>query len=391
MINSSDTGIEKKVYESRAGVPVRQKEGYLVFIPKPLPPQPPLRMDSTIINELSNAEKALARLDGAALTLPDIEIFTKLFIRKEALLSTQIEGTQSTLRGVLACEAGIATDEDPDELREVINYINTLDKGLKTIGEKPDLNYILELHKTLIKGTRGDNKNPGKLRNVQNYIGRPGSTIHHAIFIPPPPEMIPSLINDLLNFFISGKDNIHPLIKAAYIHAQFETIHPFMDGNGRLGRLLIVIGLWHFGIISHPLITPSLYLKEHQDAYYELLNNVRYEGDWENWCLFFLKGLTEVSKKALNMINRIHILQRETIKKLRENGLDTPASLELTELLFKKPVISVKDIISELAINRQSAYDLVNKFEEAGILKEITGKKRYRKYLFSGYLAVIES
>jgi len=374
-----DTENENRVSQSRAGLPVRQSEGYLAFIPKPLPPRPPLRMNATISHELTKAEKALAQLDGAAMTLPDIGLFIQLFTRKEALLSTQIEGTQATLRGILAFEAGAATDEDPADLQEVINYITTLEYGLKTIGN---------LHKTLITGTRGGNKNPGMFRDIQNYIGRPGSTIHDAVFIPPPPEMIPGLLDDLLHFFSSEEEEIPPLIRAAYIHAQFETIHPFMDGNGRLGRLLIVLYLCHFRVISSPLITLSLYLKEHQNTYYELLNGVRYEGDWESWCLFFLKGIAEVSDKALITISRIHRLRTETIHKLREAGSESLISVQLAELLLKKPVISVQEIISELDINRQTAYDLVETFEEAGILQEITGKKRYRKYLFSGYLEI---
>ena len=383
-----DDDTQTRAYESRAGVPVRQKGGYLAFVPKPLPPSPPLRMNATISRELAQAERALARLDGAAMTLADIGLFIELFTRKEALLSTQIEGTQATLRGILAFEAGVTTDEDPSDLQEVINYIATLEFGLKTIGKKPDRDYILNLHKTLITGTRGGNKNPGMFRDVQNYIGRPGSTIHDAVFIPPPPEMIPRLLDDLLHFFSSEDDAIPPLIRAAYIHAQFETIHPFMDGNGRLGRLLIVLYLCHFGVISHPLITLSLYLKEHQNSYYELLNRVRYDGDWESWCLFFLKGVTNVSEKALATISRIHRLRVETIHKLREAGSESPVSVQMAELLFKKPVISVQEIISELEINRQTAYDLVETFEKAGILQEITGKKRYRKYLFSGYLEI---
>ena len=383
-----DDDTQTRAYESRAGVPVRQKGGYLAFVPKPLPPSPPLRMNATISRDLAQAERALARLDGAAMTLPDIGQFIQLFTRKEALLSTQIEGTQATLRGMLAFEAGVSTGENPDDLQEVLNYMTSLKLGLKTIGEKPDLHYILNLHTTLIEGTRGDNKNPGELRNVQNYIGRPGSTIQDAAFIPPPPEMISGLLNDLLLFFSSEEDEIPPLIKAAYLHAQFETIHPFMDGNGRLGRLLIVLYLCHLNIVSSPLITLSLYLKEYQNTYYELLNQVRYEGDWESWCLFFLKGITEVSDEALTTINRIHNLRVETIHTLRKSGSESPVSVQLVELLFKRPVISTKEIISELSINRQTAYDLVELFEQAGILKEITGKKRYRQYLFTGYLEI---
>ncbi|MDD4127149.1 MAG: Fic/DOC family N-terminal domain-containing protein [Methanomicrobium sp.] len=378
------------IYESRAGIPVRQKGGYLAFVPKPLPPTPPLKIDGTLKNHLKEAEIALARLEGAAFTLPDTDIFIRLFIRKEALLSTQIEGTQASLKGVFVSEAGAETGENPDDLREVINYILATEQGIVQLEDIQTPAYLQSIHRTLIEGTRGKNKRPGFFRDVQNYIGRPGSTINEAAFIPPPPEMISGLLNSLMEFFISDSPEIPHLIKAALIHVQFETIHPFMDGNGRLGRLLIVLYLCYHRIIINPVLILSLYLKEHQEEYYQLLNNVRYEGEWEEFCIFFLKGVSEVSKRALLAIKRIHILKQDTIRHLSENSVESPSAVGMVDLLFKKPVFTTNDVISYLDINKQSAYDLIKIFEDLKIITEITGKKRYKKYLFSDYLTVIE-
>ncbi|PWR75122.1 Fic family protein [Methanospirillum stamsii] len=244
--------------ESRAGVTVRQKEGYMAFIPKPLPPEPPLELSSKLLFLLSHADRALARLDGITYVLPSPDLFLRMYIRKEALLSTQIEGTQATLKGVLAYEADLPSSDDPKEIIEVINYISAMEQGLNRVSDI-DISLILLLHKILITGTRGASKKPGILRDIQNYIGPPGSTIYEAVFVPPPPEKVTSLLGDLLLFW-NSEDSLPPLIKASLIHAQFETIHPFLDGNGRLGRLLIILYLCEKEVLHKPLLYLSLYL-----------------------------------------------------------------------------------------------------------------------------------
>lgn len=374
--------------ESRAGVTVRQKEGYMAFIPKPLPPEPPLELSSKLLFLLSHADRALARLDGITYVLPSPDLFLRMYIRKEALLSTQIEGTQATLKGVLAYEADLPSSDDPKEIIEVINYISAMEQGLNRVSDI-DISLILLLHKILITGTRGASKKPGILRDIQNYIGPPGSTIYEAVFVPPPPEKVTSLLGDLLLFW-NSEDSLPPLIKASLIHAQFETIHPFLDGNGRLGRLLIILYLCEKEVLHKPLLYLSLYLKRHQDRYYQLLNEVRYDGAWEMWVLFFLQGIQEISDEALKTVQEIISLKQKIIDQLHTGEKTSLLAIRLTDLIFKSPIITVPQIQESLHTNRQTAYDMIHTFEELGIITEMTGKKRYKKYLFREYIEIIE-
>lgn len=374
--------------ESRAGVTIRQKEGYLVFIPKPLPPHPYLDLNDSLLSLLSQADRALARLDGITYALPSPDLFLRMYIRKEALLSTQIEGTQATLKGVLAYEADLTSSDDPKEIKEVINYISAMEQGLNRISEV-DISFLLSLHKVLITGTRGASKKPGFLREIQNYIGPPGSTIFEAVFVPPPPEKVEALLRDLLIFW-KNDDSIPPLIKASLIHAQFETIHPFLDGNGRLGRLLITLFLCEKKVLHKPLLYLSLYLKRNQDLYYQLLNEVRYEGAWELWIHFFLQGIQEISEEALITAQEIISLKEKVIDLLLTGEKTSLLAIKLTDLLFKSPIITAPQIQESLHTNRQTAYDMIHTFEQFGIISEITGKKRYKKYLFREYIEIIE-
>ena len=376
--------------ESRMGVPVRQKGGYQAFIPKPLPPDPPLRFDDELQYLLSEADRALARLDGMASVLPNVDLFVAMYVKKEALLSAQIEGTQASLKGVLEFEADMISTDDPAEVREVINYIRAMDHGLaKGPEERFSLDILLEIHRILLEKTRGGKKEPGKIRTIQNWIGPPGSTLFSAVFIPPPPERVEELLEQL-HAFIVADDRIPPLIRIGLVHAQFETIHPFLDGNGRMGRLLITFYLCGKGILARPLLYLSIYLKQHRDEYYALLQGVRFEGDWEAWLKFFLKGIIDVSNEALATAKEIIILKAHLIDLLVEHDTGGMSAVRLLDLLFARPVITVADITSSLGISHQPAYDLVTKFEELGILREISGKKRYRKYLFVEYVRIIE-
>jgi Fic family protein len=376
--------------ESRMGVPVRQKGGYQAFIPKPLPPDPPLRFDDELQYLLSEADRALARLDGMASVLPNADLFVAMYVKKEALLSAQIEGTQASLKGVLEFEADMIPTDDPAEVREVINYIRAMDHGLaKGPEERFSLDSLLEIHRILLEKTRGGKKEPGKIRTVQNWIGPPGSTLFSAVFIPPPPERVEELLEQL-HAFIVVDDRIPPLIRIGLVHAQFETIHPFLDGNGRMGRLLITFYLCGKGILARPLLYLSIYLKEHRDEYYALLQGVRFEGDWEAWLTFFLKGIIDVSHEALATAREIIALKETLIDLLVEHDVRGITAVRLLDLLFARPVITVAEISSSLGISHQPAYDLVTKFEELGILREISGKKRYRKYLFVEYVRIIE-
>ena len=376
--------------ESRMGVPVRQKGGYQAFIPKSLPPDPPLRFDDELQYLLSEADRALARLDGMASVLPNADLFVAMYVKKEALLSAQIEGTQASLKGVLEFEADMIPTDDPAEVREVINYIRAMDHGLaKGPEERFSLDILLEIHRILLEKTRGGKPEPGKIRTIQNWIGPPGSTLYSAVFIPPPPERVQELLEQLHGFIVAD-DRIPPLIRIGLVHAQFETIHPFLDGNGRMGRLLITFYLCGKGILARPLLYLSIYLKQHRDEYYALLQGIRFEGDWEAWLKFFLKGIIDVSNEALATAKEIITLKGYLIDLLVEHDTGGMSAVRLLDLLFARPVITVADITSSLGISHQPAYDLVTKFEELGILREISGKKRYRKYLFVEYVRIIE-
>ncbi len=376
--------------ESRMGVTVRQMGGYQVYIPKPLPPDPPIHFDDELQALLSEADRALARLDGMTTVLPNADLFVAMYVKKEALLSSQIEGTLASLQGILQFEADMIPADDINEVKEVINYIRAMDEGLTRTKDGIFSREVLqEIHRILLKGTRGGKKEPGKIRTVQNWIGPKGSTIHSATFVPPPPEKVPVLLEDL-EAFLNADDRIPPLIKIGLVHAQFETIHPFIDGNGRMGRLLITFWLCRKGILARPLLYLSIYLKAHREEYYSLLQEIRFEGNWESWLKFFLRGIRDVSSEALTNAQEIIRLKEQLLDTvIRENagGLN---AIRLLDLLFKKPVVTVPDISSALGISHQPAYDLVNQFEKLGILREITGKKRYKKYLFDGYVRIIE-
>ena len=376
--------------ESRMGVTVRQKGGYHAYIPKSLPPDPPLHFDDELHHLLSEADRALARLDGMTTVLPNADLFVAMYVKKEALLSSQIEGTQASLQGILQFEADMVPTDDINEVKEVINYIRAMDDGLaRTSRELFSLEILQEIHRTLLKGTRGGKKELGKIRTVQNWIGPRGSNLYSATFIPPPPEKVPELLEDLEAFIIAD-DRIPPLIKIGLVHAQFETIHPFIDGNGRMGRLFVTFYLCQKGILARPLLYLSIYLKAHREEYYSLLQEIRFEGDWESWLKFFLRGIIEVSNEALANAREIITLKEKLLDTLIRNNVGGLSAVRLLDLLFAKPVVTVADISSALGISHQPAYDLVDQFETLGIIREITGKKRYKKYLFVDYVLIIE-
>ncbi|MEI6841824.1 MAG: Fic family protein [Methanomicrobiales archaeon] len=376
--------------QSRMGVTVRQKEGYQAYILKSLPPDPPVIFDNELHHLLSEADRALARLDGMTIFLPNADLFVAMYVKKEALLSAQIEGTQASLQGVLEFEADMVPGDDINEIKEVINYIQAMDYGLgRTSKELFSIDIMQEVHRILIEGTRGSKKKPGKIRAVQNWIGPAGSTIYSATFVPPPPEKVQELLSGLEQFVLAD-DRLPPLIKIALVHAQFETIHPFIDGNGRMGRLLITFYLCFAGILARPLLYLSIYLKQHRSEYYQLLQEIRFEGDWESWIKFFLKGIIEVSNGAMMAAREIITLKGKLIEDLVQNNVGGLNSVRLLDLLFSRPVITVTDISKTLKISHQPAYDLVDQFLKLGILREITGKKRYKRYLFIDYVGIIE-
>ncbi|HNT08335.1 MAG: Fic/DOC family protein [Euryarchaeota archaeon ADurb.Bin009] len=379
----------KRYPDNRAGIFIRQEGGYDAFIPHPLPPGD-LALDEGLLYLLSKADGALARLDGVTQVLPNPDLFVAMYIKKEALLSSQIEGTQASLQGILEFEAHIRPRDDINEIQEVLNYIKALHHGIEKLGFSPlSLDLMNEIHRFLIQGTRGSHKLPGRLRHVQNWIGLSGGTIQDAVFVPPPPERVPDLMKDLERF-IQNNDKTPTLIKTALIHAQLETIHPYLDGNGRMGRLMITFYLCSRGVLARPLLYLSYYLKRNREEYYTLLNGIRYQGNWEAWLEFFLRGVIEVSNNSIETAKRIIQLKETLIEKLLENNIGGVYAVKLIDTLFDHPIITIGQAMEELRISRQAATKLVGRFEDIGILEEITGKERYKQYMFVDYVRIIE-
>ncbi len=375
--------------KDRAGRYIKQLNGYDAFIPNPLPPNPPVRFDDELHRLLSEADRALARLDGTAVALPNPELFVAMYVKKEALLSSQIEGTQASLEGILEFESDLIPGDDINEIKDVINYINAMDYGMRRLTDFPmSSRLIKEIHGLLLEGTRGASKTPGEFRQSQNWLGPAGAPLRDALFVPPPHDQVDELMSNIEKF-IHADDNIPPLIKIALIHAQFETIHPFLDGNGRVGRLLIAFYLYWKKILEKPLLYLSFYLKKHKDDYYQRLMDIRFQGDWENWLKFFLKGVIEVSRESASTVKEIITLKEDLTGKIFSHHITGTLAIRLLDHLFEKPIVSAADIVKHLKITRQSAAQLVKRFVQAGILKEITGKQRYRKYLFLEYIEII--
>jgi Fic family protein len=379
----------ENLMSERAGVFVQQPGGFRAFMPKPLPPDPAIRYDDELQALLSRADRAIARLDGIVTVLPNPELFIAMYVKKEALLSSQIEGTQASLEGVLEFEADMKPRDDVKEVKEVVNYIKALEYGIKHVeGAQANAQLFREIHRILIQGTRGSKKALGEFRRTQNWLGPAGANIFEAHFVPPPPDHILAGMANLERFF-NQDDHMPPLVKVAVIHAQFETIHPFVDGNGRIGRLLITFYLVAHKILTRPLLYLSYYLKRNRPEYYELLMRVRLNGDWESWVKFFLSGVDEVSQEAGQTAGQMIWLKQEMIDRLYQNHVSSIYAVKLIDLLFAKPIIDVKTITDEFKISKESGNEIVKRFEQLGILRELTGKQRYKKYLFHDYTTII--
>lgn len=374
---------------NRYGIYVKQEAGYRAFIPESFPPDINVILNEDIQYLLSRADRQLARLDGITTILPNPELFVAMYVKKEALLSSQIEGTQASLEGVLEFEADIESKENINEVKEVINYIKALNYGIDRLKEFPmSLRLIREIHKVLIEDTRGNKRSPGEFRSTQNWIGPPGLGLHDSVFVSPPPHMVGGLMGELEKF-IHREDNIPLLIKIALIHSHFETIHPFLDGNGRIGRLLITFFLYWKEILNKPLLYLSYYLKKYRNEYYDLLMEIRNKGYWIRWIEFFLKGIIEVSVEAVETARKIINLKDSFTKKLFENKVGSIYAVRLLEILFETPLISTTKAIDKLGAAKTTVHNLIEKFEDLDILHEITGKKRYKKYIFKDYIEII--
>ena len=286
-------------FPQRAGRYVQQPTGYKAFLPAPLPPDPPLAYDGELQTLLSAADRDIGRLDALAALLPNPDLFVAMYVRHEAVLSSQIEGTQSTLEDVLAFEADALRDDTPRDVEEVVNYVRAMNHGLARLKELPlSLRLLREIHAELMRGVRGGEKSPGEFRTSQNWIGGAGSTLLTASFIPPPAHEVMASLGQLEVFLHEARDSVPLLVRCALAHAQFETIHPFLDGNGRVGRLLVTLMLCEDGALSRPLLYLSLYLKAHRAEYYDRLTAIRTQGHWEAWTRFFLRGVSLTARAA---------------------------------------------------------------------------------------------
>ena len=370
----------------RAGGYVRQPTGYRAFLPAPLPPNPPLRMDD-LQAPLAEASHALGRLDGSVLTLPDPDLFVLMYVRKEAVLSSQIEGTQSSLQDLLEAEARIFSPDRPADVREVINYVHAMNYGLERLAALPvSVRLIREIHERLLKGVRGSRLTPGELRRSQNWIGPGGCTLNEATFVPPPPDVVPQALSDLERF-LHEKDDLPVLVKVGLAHAQFETIHPFLDGNGRVGRLLITFLLCERGVLHKPVLYLSHYFKRYRQQYYDRLQAVRDAGDWERWLGFFLRGVIDVSAQAAETARRIQALRERRREQITQAfGRAAGNGLKVLEQLFRTPIINVKKVQTITKTEFPAANQLVQRLVHLGVLKEITGQARNRQFLFEEYV-----
>lgn len=371
---------------NRTGRYVMQPEGYKAFLPEPLPPKPSIKMDTELVLLLSEADQTLARLDGVSSILPNPDLFVAMYVNYEAVLSSQIEGTQSSLEDVLKFEAGDKRETVADDSGEVLNYIDAMNYGLERVRAFPlSLRLIREIHEKLMENVRGGQKTPGEFRRSQNWIGPKNCVLNQATYVPPPVfEMQKALDN--LEKFLHQQQTYPILIQCGLIHAQFETIHPFLDGNGRIGRLLITFILCHEKILQLPLLYLSHYLKAHKIEYYDRLMAIRNEGDWESWLKFFLRGITEVSIQAKDTARKILDLQKEQREVISQKINSSRLSLALHDLLFSTPWINSKIVEQRINCSRAKSISLLNQLVELDILREMTGRKRNRWYRFFPYL-----
>jgi Fic family protein len=384
-----NTTENKKTF--RAGCYIQQPSGYRAYMPSPLPPDPPVNLGEPLRAQLSKADYALGRLDGAVLTLPNPDLFVFMYVRKEAVLSSQIEGTQSSLQNLLAAEAKLFDPDAPADVGEVANYVRAMNHGLERLSELPvSVRLVREIHAELMHGVRGGRLTPGELRTSQNWIGPAGCTLATASFVPPPPHELPQALADLERF-LHENNGLPPLVQVGLAHAQFETIHPFLDGNGRIGRLLITFLLTEKGLLSKPVLYLSHYFKRRRAEYYERLQAVRDQADWEGWLAFFLDGVCEVSQEATATAAAILRMREDYRTRIAEHlGRAAANGQRVMDHLFDQPIVSVATVREWLGITSAGANQIVARLTDVGLLREITGYARNRRFRFDPYLKLFE-
>jgi len=374
----------------RTGKYITQLKGdleYKAFIPNPLPFE--IKIDKEFQSLLSEANLSLGRLDGIAETLPDVDFFILMYIRKEATLSSQVEGTQATFADVLKAEAKIKDLEIHKDVDEILNYINAMNYGLKRLETLPlSLRLIKEIHKILLTGVRGEGREPGEFRKTQNWIGG-GPSIQKASFVPPPPHEIMPLLDNLEKFFYD-KSPIPILVKTGLIHAQFEVIHPFLDGNGRIGRLLITFYLCQQKVLNKPLLYLSDFFKKYRQEYYDRLNAFHEKDDIEGWLKFFLDGITITAKEAVETSKKIIKLREEDMKRIFTLGRSVHKATLVFNHLFHTPLVTIKDVEKITGLKNPNALALINKLVDLEILTETTGRKRNKVFAYERYIKLFE-
>ncbi len=362
-------------------------EAVAAFVPRPLPPSGPPLGVAAFGDCLPRAQDALSRLDLAGEMVPSLDWFIYAFVRKEAVVSSQIEGTEATLDDLLTFEAAPEGTKPGADVEEVCNYLDALAWARRELvrpkGPPLSMRLLHGVHRRLMKGVRGASKQPGEVRRSQNWIGgtRPGN----AVYVPPPPEEVPRLLGDL-ELYIHAEDPLPPLVRTGLVHVQFESIHPYLDGNGRMGRLLIALLLEHWKLLGAPLLYLSLHFKRRRPDYYRLLNEVRRSGDWEGWTRFFLDGVAEIAEESATTARDLHRLvarDRERVLAARNSSL---TAVRLVDVLPRRPVVTIPGVVRMLETTKPTAAKSVKLLEALGILQETTGRKRDRTYRYSRYL-----
>jgi len=366
-------------------------ESFRAFVPDPLPPEPPIQLTDQDHDLIEKANRALGRLDGVATLLPDVSLFLYSYVRKEAVLSSQIEGTQSSFSDLLMHEEHLAPGVPLDDVQEVSNYVTAMNHGLKRLrkdGFPLSLRLIREMHEVLLAKGRGSNKTPGEFRRSQNWLGgtRPGN----ARFVPSPPDRLAECLDNLEKFLHDQPQRTPVLIKAALAHVQFETIHPFLDGNGRLGRLLITLILCAEGALAQPLLYLSLFFKQHRQEYYDRLDAVRLKGDWLGWLRFFLEGVEQTAQQAADTAGRILKLFDVDRAKVEELGRRAGSAHRLLDLLCRHPITTIPNAAKKLKLTAPTVRSAVESLEKIGIVREITGKQRDRIYVYDRYVRILD-
>jgi len=366
-------------------------ESARAFVPNPLPPKPEIEWSSELQTQFAAAHAALGRLDGIASILPETTLFLYSYVRKEAVLSSQIEGTQSSLSDLLLFENEETPGVPLDDVQEVSNYVAALERGMTRLreGHPISLRLIRELHEILLSKGRGSRKNPGEFRRSQNWIGgtRPGN----ARFVPPPPEEVMLCLDHLEKFLHNRPEKTSPLLKAALAHVQFETIHPFLDGNGRVGRLLITLLLCAEGTLRQPLLYLSLFFKTHRSLYYDLLNQTREEGDWEAWLMFFFEGVAVTGNQAFRTATRLTNVFKEDRKRISEIGRASHSALSLHHHFQVHPVGSVREAQNTLNLSIPTLHSAAKHLVGLGILRELPTKGKSHLFAYGAYLDVLNS